>query len=325
MFDSIAENKQIKVALYLVPGFSMIGFSALVDPLRQANTMSGQSLYAWQVLSADGGPVLASNNMTILPDAGYRQAHDFDVLLICAGFEPEKGYSKDLAQWLQQQSRKGLWLGSQDTGSLILAQAGLLNGYRATIHWENLVGFKEVFRQVEVVDELYEVDRRRMTCSGGLSGLDMMLYMIECQRGHELALAVSDELIYGHMREGKAPQRLHLGLRHGTNNSKVLRAIQLMEEHLEDLLSIPELSAQIGVSERELERLFNRHIQQSPGRYYRAKRLQRARTLLQQTDQQVVEISVACGFASSAHFTRAYKQYFGVAPSKDRVQQMRLN
>lgn len=303
----------------------MIGFSALIDPLRQANAMSNQKLYSWQVLSAAGDSVLASNNMTLLPDAGYRQADDFDVLLICAGFEPEQGYSKDLGQWLQQQSRKGLWLGSQDTGSLVLAKAGLLNGYRATIHWENLVGFKEVFRQVEVVDELYEVDRRRMTCSGGLSGLDMMLYMIECQRGHELALAVSEELIYGHMREGKSPQRLHHGLRHGTNNSKVLKAIDMIEAHLEELLSIPQLADLVGVSERELERLFNRHLQQSPGRFYRAKRLQRARTLLQQTDQQVVEISVACGFASSAHFTRAYKQYFGLAPSKDRVQQVRLS
>lgn len=324
MFDSVADDKQIKVAFYLVPGFSMIGFSSLLDPLRQANTLSGKSLYSWQVLSAEGEPVLASNNMTLLPDTSYRQADNFDALLICAGFEPEQGYSKDLGQWLQQQSRKGLWLGSQDTGSLVLAKAGLLNGYRATIHWENLVGFKEVFRQVEVVDELYEVDRRRMTCSGGLSGLDMMLYMIECQRGHDLALAVSDELIYGHMREGKAPQRLHHGLRHGTNNSKVLKAIELVEEHLEEVLSIPQLASRVGVSERELERLFNRHIQQPPGRYYRAKRLQRARTLLQQTDQQVVDISVACGFASSAHFTRAYKQYFGVAPSRDRVQQMRL-
>lgn len=324
MFDSVADDKQIKVAFYLVPGFSMIGFSSLLDPLRQANTLSGKSLYSWQVLSAGGEPVLASNNMTLLPDTSYRQADSFDALLICAGFEPEQGYSKDLGQWLQQQSRKGLWLGSQDTGSLVLAKAGLLNGYRATIHWENLVGFKEVFRQVEVVDELYEVDRRRMTCSGGLSGLDMMLYMIECQRGHDLALAVSDELIYGHMREGKAPQRLHHGLRHGTNNSKVLKAIELVEEHLEEVLSIPQLASRVGVSERELERLFNRHIQQPPGRYYRAKRLQRARTLLQQTDQQVVDISVACGFASSAHFTRAYKQYFGVAPSRDRVQQMRL-
>ena len=324
MFSPLPPSKQIKVAFLLIPGFSMIGFSALVDPLRQANSLSGENLYAWQVLSAKGEPVLASNGMALVPHAGIKDAEPFDVPLVCAGFEPELGYTPELGKWLQQISRKGLWLGSQDTGSLLLAKAGLLNGFRATIHWENLVAFKEVFRRVEVVDELYEVDGKRMTCSGGMSGLDMMLYLIESQRGHDLALAVSDELIYGHVREGKSPQRLHDGLRHGTNNTKVLTVIHTMEENLEEPLSIPELARVVNISERELERLFNRHIQQSPGRFYRQKRLQRARALLQQTDQQVVDIAVASGFASAAHFTRAYKQYFGVAPSRDRVQQVRL-
>ena len=325
MFAPIANSQQVRVAFLLIPGFSMIGFSALVDPLRQANSLSGEDLYRWQVLSAQGEPVLASNGMALVPHTSIQQAQAFDVLLVCAGFEPELGYTEQLGKWLQQVSRKGLWLGSQDTGSLLLAKAGLLNGFRATIHWENLVAFKEVFRRVEVVDELYEVDGRRMTCSGGMAGLDMMLYLIESQRGHDLALAVSDELIYGHVREGKSPQRLHDGLRHGTNNSKVLAVINNMEANLEEPLNIPELARQVNISERELERLFNRHMQQPPGRFYRQKRLQRARALLQQTDQQVVDIAVACGFASAAHFTRAYKLYFGVAPSRDRVQQVRLD
>ncbi|MDP6166629.1 MAG: GlxA family transcriptional regulator [Gammaproteobacteria bacterium] len=324
LFTPIPNSKQIKVACLLIPGFSMIGFSALVDPLRQANSLSGADLYSWQVLSVKGEPVLASNGMALLPNCGVQQAEPFDLLLVCAGFEPELGYTNELGKWLQQVSRKGLWLGSQDTGSLLLAKAGLLNGMRATIHWENLVAFKEVFRRVKVVDELYEVDGKRMTCSGGMAGLDMMLYMIESQRGHALALGVSDELIYGHVRDSKSPQRMHDGLRHGTNNGKVIAVIHCMENNLEEPLSIPELARSVSISERELERLFNRHIQQSPGRFYRHKRLQKARALLQQTDQQVVEIAVACGFASAAHFTRSYKQYFGVAPSRDRVQQVRL-
>ena len=303
MFTPKAINKIINVTFYLVPEFSMIGFSALV--------------------SAKGEPVPASNGMQLIADCAMGKETAPDMLIICAGYSPEKAQSKRLQTWLQQHSRKGVWLGSQDTGSYLLAQSGLLNDHRATIHWENLMAFKEVFRRVEVVEELYEIDRRRFTCSGGLAGLDMMLYLIQCQRGHELSLAVSDELIYSHMREGKAPQRMSSALRLGTNNRKLLRVISVMEDQLEEPLSIPTLAAMVNVSERELERLFSRHLQQSPGRYYRAKRLQRARALLQQTDRLVVDIAMASGFGSAAHFSRAYRQFFSVAPSQDRQHQLR--
>lgn len=322
MFTTQAITHTINVALYLVPEFSMIGFSALVDPLRQANTISGETLYRWQVISADGGSVAASNGMSLIADCALGEEVGPDMLIICAGFSPEKAQSKRLQIWLQQHSRRGVWLGSQDTGSYLLAQSGLLNEHRATIHWENLMAFKEVFRRVEVVDELYEIDGRRFTCSGGLAGLDMILYLIQCQRGQALSLAVSDELIYSHMREGKTPQRMSSALRLGTNNRKLLKVISVMEDHLEEPLSIPTLAALVSVSERELERLFSRHLQQSPGRYYRAKRLQRARALLQQTDRLVVDIAMASGFGSAAHFSRAYRQFFSVAPSQDRQPQL---
>jgi transcriptional regulator GlxA family with amidase domain len=323
MFTPKAIKKIINVTFYLVPEFSMIGFSALVDPLRQANYIAGETLYHWQVVSATGEPVAASNGMQLIADCAMGQEAAPDMLIICAGYSPEKAQSKSLQIWLQQHSRRGVWLGSQDTGSYLLAQSGLLNDHRATIHWENLMAFKEVFRRVEVVEELYEIDGRRFTCSGGLAGLDMMLYLIQCQRGHELSLAVSDELIYSHMREGKAPQRMTSALRLGTNNRKLLMVISVMEDQLEEPLSIPTLAAMVNVSERELERLFNRHLQQSPGRYYRAKRLQRARALLQQTDRLVVDIAMASGFGSAAHFSRAYRQFFSVAPSQDRQHQLR--
>jgi AraC family carnitine catabolism transcriptional activator len=323
MFTAKAPTKTISLAFYLVPEFSMIGFAAIVDPLRQANSQSGLPLYRWQVVSATGEPVMASNGMSLIADCAMGQESTPDMLVLCAGFAPEKDYNKSLQNWLQQHSRRGVWLGSQDTGSYLLAKSGLLNDTRATIHWENLMAFKEVFRRVEVVDELYEIDGRRFTCSGGLAGLDMMLYLIQCQRGHELSLTVSDELIYSHMREGKAPQRMSSALRLGTNNRKLLKVIAAMEENLEEPLSVPQLASMVNVSERELERLFGRHLHQPPGRYYRAKRLQRARALLQQTDRQVVDIAMASGFGSAAHFSRAYRQFFDVAPSQDRQQQLR--
>jgi len=323
MFTAKAPTKTISLAFYLVPEFSMIGFAAIVDPLRQANSQSGLPLYRWQVVSATGEPVMASNGMSLIADCAMGQESTPDMLVLCAGFAPEKDYNKSLQNWLQQHSRRGVWLGSQDTGSYLLAKSGLLNDTRATIHWENLMAFKEVFRRVELVDELYEIDGRRFTCSGWLAGLDMMLYLIQCQRGHELSLTVPDELIYSHMREGKAPQRMSSALRLGTNNRKLLKVIAAMEENLEEPLSVPQLASMVNVSERELERLFGRHLHQPPGRYYRAKRLQRARALLQQTDRQVVDIAMASGFGSAAHFSRAYRQFFDVAPSQDRQQQLR--
>lgn len=302
----------------LVPKFSMIAFVSALEPLRVANRLSQQELYRWEIISRDGAPVAASNNLALVADRSIEQPGQYTNVLVCASFEPESHYDKRVGQWLKRLDRAGVALGSFDTGSFFLAWAGLLDGYRATTHWESLDSFEEQFPRIDVGSGLFIIDRSRFTCAGGTAALDMMLHLIRLRHGHQLAAAVSEQFIHAKIREPQERQRMEANIRQGVTRPGLALAIELMESHLEELLSVEELCQAAGVSRRQLERMFHRHFRVSPRRYYIDLRLQRARALLQYTDLPVVEIAVACGFGSAAHFSRTYHDWAGKAPSAER-------
>jgi AraC family carnitine catabolism transcriptional activator len=306
------------IGFLLIPKFSMMAFVSLLEPLRVANRLARQQLYAWDIISPDGAPVAASNNMTLLADRAMADAGHYQKLVVVASFEPEAAYDRAIAQWLKRQDRAGVALGSIDTGSFLLAWAGLLDGYRATTHWESLDGFAEQFPKVDVGSGLFIIDRGRFTCAGGTAALDMMLHLIRLRHGQPLAAAVSDQFIHAKIRDPQERQRMEPETREGISRPGFARAIELMETHLEEALGIDALCAAAGVSRRQLERMFQRHFRLSPQRYYLDLRLQRARAMLQYTDMSVVEISVACGFGAAAHFSRAYRAWAGRPPSSER-------
>lgn len=318
MISDYQESLPQRMSFIILPGFSLIGFSAMLEPLRWANSIAGKSLYQWQVVSIDGEPVAASNEMTLLADCSIEDANETDAVIVCAGFDPHEHVSKTLINALRRFSRQGADLGAQDTGAHILAAGGFLDNYRATIHWENLNSFAEEFPKVKVVKDIFEIDRNRFSCSGGMSGLDLMLYVIRGQHGEDLAISVSDELVYSHIRGADHPQRVSLQTRLGVTNAKLISAIKVMQRCLEDPMSIPSLSEEVHVSERELERLFRKHLNITPSAYYRNLRLEQARQLLQQTNRSITNIAVSCGFTSASHFSRTYHSKFDVAPSRDR-------
>ncbi|MDE1462659.1 GlxA family transcriptional regulator [Spartinivicinus poritis] len=318
MFGDPPHKLPQQVSYLLLPRFSLIGFSSLVDPLRWANTISGKVLYDWNNLAVTGTSVESSDRIAVQVDGTINDIDHCQMLIVCAGYDPQHQVNPALMGWLRRQASHGALIGAQDTGSYILASAGLLNHYRATIHWENLQSFAEMFPQVKVVNDIFEIDRNRFSCSGGLSGLDMMLHLVQCQHGQDLASAIAEQLIYSQRRSAEHPQRLSLQARLGTTNPKLIAAIKIMRRNLEEPLSIPALAAEVHISDRELERLFRKHLQTTPGSYYRNLRLEQARCLLQQTSRSVTNIAVACGFSSSAHFSRSYLSRYGIAPSKDR-------
>ncbi|WP_163833876.1 GlxA family transcriptional regulator [Spartinivicinus ruber] len=318
MFGDPPHKLPQQISYLLLPRFSLIGFSSLVDPLRWANTISGKQLYQWRNLAVAGQLVESSDGIAVQVDATINDIEQCQMLVVCAGYDPQKQVQPQLVGWLRRMASHGCLLGAQDTGSYILAAAGLLNNYRATIHWENLQSFAEMFPQVKVVNDIFEIDRNRFSCSGGLSGLDMMLHLVQCQHGQELASAIAEQLIYSQRRSAEHPQRLSLQARLGTTNQKLMTAIKIMRRNLEEPLTIPALAAEVYISDRELERLFRKHLSTTPGTYYRNLRLEQARCLLQQTSRSVTNIAVACGFASSAHFSRSYLSKYGVPPSQDR-------
>ena len=302
----------------LLSQFSMMAFVSAVEPLRVANRLAGRALYRWEIISRDGQSVEASNGMSLVADRAIDDAPLYPMLVICAGFEPERHYDRRIKSWLLKLNGAGADLGAMDTGSFILARAGLLDGYRATTHWESLDSFRESFPKVEVENALFLMDRNRLTCAGGTAALDMMLHLISLQHGHRLATAVSEQFIHAQIRDPMDRQRMEPRVRQGISHTGLARAIALMESNLEDPLDAEKLADAAGLSLRQLERLFHRHFNMAPRRYYLDLRLQRARALLQYTDMPVVEIAVACGFGSAAHFSRSYHAWTGKAPSSER-------
>ncbi len=319
MFGQGPRNRTQKIGFLLMPDFSMIAFTASIEPLRAANRLSRNPLYEWQTLSLDGLPVTASNKVTITPDNASSKAHDCDVIFVCAGLRPRRFLSEKLRGEIRGFARRGTHLGAVCTGSLALAYAGVLTGYRCTIHWENIETFKEVYPALEITATLFEIDRNRYTCSGGTAPIDMMIHSIRLDHGDILAQNVAEQLLHNFVREPHDNQRMAIEHRTGITHPKLLAAIGYMEVFIEDPLSLERLASRVELSLRQLERLFKDQLQTSPGKYYLNLRLEKARHYLRQTPMSVMEIGLASGFNSASNFSRSYKTHFGHTPKDERL------
>jgi transcriptional regulator GlxA family with amidase domain len=313
----------------LVPHFSLFAFASALEPLRAANRASGRTLYRWQLLSPDGQPVPASSGVEIncdasleeagFGDAGLGNAGKLHTVLVVSGLAGIEYDDHGTLAWLRRQARQGVRLGAVSTGTYLLARAGLLEGYRCTIHWENLNAFAEAYPELDISDELFEIDGNRLTCSGGEAAFDMMLSLIALEHGRDLAAAVSENFMHKRIRDPHDRQRMALRTRLGISHPKMLSVIALMEAHVEEPLSRAELARRAGLSTRQLERLFRKYLGRTPTRYYLEMRLHRARMLLHQTSMSVLDVALACGFVSASHFSKCYREYFAKTPREERT------
>jgi len=266
-----------------------------------------------------GDKVRASNGLEITVERALSADDPIPLLLICTSFNPERYWSPELASILRRLRSRGTAFGALDSGSIILAKSGLLDGYRATIHWEMLDSFAEQFPEIDVVPDRFVVDRGRMTAGGGTTALDLMLALIRAQHGHFLAFDVASQFIYEQERLGSEPQS-GITIRQLANQAPALAAsLQLMEDHIEDPLSVREIANQSGVGQKDLERLFQRHLKTSPGRYYRNLRLTIAQRMMYRTPLSISEIAIRAGFNSPSAFSRAYKTRYGFPPRRERL------
>ncbi|HXV25800.1 MAG TPA: GlxA family transcriptional regulator [Alphaproteobacteria bacterium] len=318
MFGAAPSRLPQQIGFLLLPNFSMIAFASAVESLRLANRTSGRALYAWTLISRDGQPVKASNGISFNPDASIDTAPAVEMLILCSGIGGHLYTDKAAFSWLRRLDRQGTIIGALCTGSHVLARAGLLDGYRCTIHWENITSFTEEFPEIEVTNELFEIDGNRFTCSGGTAALDLMLNLIGRQHGHTLATAVSDQFIHERIRDEHDHQRMALTARLGVRHPKLIQVIKLMEQNLEEPLDRADLAQRVDLSTRQLERLFGKYLSRSPARYYLELRLGRARLLLLQTNMSVIDVALACGFVSASHFSKCYRDFFGKTPRKER-------
>ncbi|WP_079204259.1 GlxA family transcriptional regulator [Pseudomonas sp. CC6-YY-74] len=301
----------------LLPGFSMMGLMSAIEPLRVANRFRGE-LYRWRLLSLDGAAVEASNGMSLNVDTALELPAAGDSLFVVAGFQPLATFDHRLSLWLHRVEREGATLGGIDTGSFVLAEAGLFAGQQLTLHWEAIEAFQERYPRLAVTQELFEIDGKRITSAGGTASLDLMLTLIDRDHGEALALAVSEQFVLGRIRTRQDHQRMQIASRYDVHNKKLVQVIGEMQRHSEEPLSSQQLAELIKVTPRQLERLFRQHLNETPSNFYLALRLDKARQLLRQTDLSVLEVGLACGFESSSYFSRCYRVRFATCPSQDR-------
>jgi len=319
MFDVDPEARPQRVVFLLLPNFSIMAFTASIEPLRMANRVAERTLFEWRLLSPTGGPVQCSNGTTVLPDGGLEDCGGAALIVVCAGIHAEVYRNREIDAWLRRMDRQGVALGGVCTGPLILARAGLLDGHRCTIHWENVESFVEEFPDLDITARLFEIDQRRCTCSGGTAPLDMLIHLLAQDYGRELAQTVAEQLLHTFVRHPYDSQRMSLQHRTGISDKKVLAAVAQMEAFLEHPLGMDDVAAAVGVSPRQLERLFRKHFGKSPMRYYTELRLKKARLLLHQTPMTIMQVAVACGFTSASHFAKNYRTFFGHAPRSERA------
>ena len=306
----------MQVGLLLIDGFALMSYASVIEPFRAANNLSGQELYRWKHLSVAGAQVSASNGLTSLVDYPVSDAPALDRVFVFAAGDPAAYADERCFRWLRQQARQGVHIGGVSGGPFLLARAGLLHGYRMTIHWEHVAAFQDEFSDYVVDSGLFVIDRDRMTCAGGTAGLDLALTLIEQDHGALLARQVAEWFIQTEQRQSNVSQRLSLAHRYGTQNRHLLNMLAAMEAAIEIPLTRRGLADAIGVSLSQLERLCQAHLRSSIADIYFHIRLDHAAHLLRSTTHSITAVSLQCGFATASHFSRAFKARFGMPPSR---------
>lgn len=305
-------------AFLLVDKFSMFSLSAAIDVFRQANRLLDRDYYGWTTASADGEGVMASNGLALKVDYAIGDLPAADILFVCVGLTTEfPGKSKVLSA-LRIWGRQGRALGALSAGSLLLAEAGQLDGYRCTIHWENHIGFRERFPNIECTGNVYEIDGKRYTCAGVTTSIDLMLEIIRADFGSDLVNEVANQFQHERIRSAEDRQRIGAERELVGRSEKLKRIVSLMMENLEEPYSAAQLAGKVELSVRQVERLFLRYLGTTPGRYYMRLRLERARELLRQTNMPILDVAIATGFASHSYFAQSYRLQFGRPPSDER-------
>lgn len=319
MFKLTTPDGPIRVAFIMLEGFSLVPFVAASEPLRMANRLLGRTVFECGLFSELGAPVMAGNGMTVVPNGPLAGIGTFSNVIVTGGFDPRIVTPAWLTRLLRKLDAGGAMVGALGTGSYHLARAGLLDGHKATVHWEYAASFAQEFPAIQVTGTLFEIGHKRMTCSGGTTALDMMVHLIARQLGGALATSVADIFIHGRVRNPRDLQQVLLPVGSVRIPVEVNAALSLMRQRNEARISVEDIATEVGVSRRHLHRMFVRHVGKTPLAFANAQRLERARALVQQSDLPILEIAELAGFASLASFSRGYRKAFGHSPTADRT------
>lgn len=305
-----------KICFLLLPEYPLYALVPAIEALRLANQNSGKLLYEWSFASVQGGPVGAGNGFSLNQTTKISNHLSPEFVIVCAGNQPTEYLDRPLLDWLSRRAAFGATLGAIDTGAFALAKAGVLQGYKLTLHWEARAAFQDMFPKLEVLDQLFVVDGDRWTCAGGTAALDMMLYLISINNGPELAEVVTDGFVHGQRRSAVTPQRQSKG---AMRNDLWGRAHHLMQATRNEPIDLETLCSRIGTSRRTLERLAAQNVEMSPSEYYLRLRLMASKEMLMYSSKSVSRIAEALGFSSPSDFSRAFKRAFDISPFAFRI------
>jgi len=304
--------------LLVLPQASMLAVGGVLDALAQANDALERGEHEAVLLSLDGLDVRTAGGGALAVAARFDEPGALDAVLVFADAPlPEAGCDEAVA-WLAAAAARGAIVGGAGTGAWLLARSGALRGHRATIHWPYASVFAERFADIVVCDHVHAIDGQRLSCAAGSASLDLMLAWLGTRHGDAVLAELLDHFGLERLRGPGERQRAPAAQRVGGGNPKLVDAVALMEANLGEPLGTEDIAQLVGVSRRQLERLFKQHLDALPSRYYLELRLARARRLLMQTSQSILSIGLACGFSSGPHFSSAYRQHFGITPREQR-------
>jgi len=307
-----------KIGFFITPNFSPLGFFGAIEVLRAANRLTGAPYYGWQVISLDGRAVISANGVAVNADISMTEAENLDMMFVCSGFYPEKYCDDKILGWIRKLKQHGTHIGAICTGTYFLARAGVIGDRKCTIHGDNYASLLEEFPNLGLVNSVFYIDRNLYTCAGGTSAIDLFITVVSATLGEKLAASIAHQLQQDRVRDAQEIQSKSKRMNYRLKSPKLGEAIDIMYNNIENPLSMPEIVAELEITQRQLQRIFKQHVGRSPKEIYVELRIDHSRLLLLQTTLSIIEIAIASGFSSHGHFSKRYSARFGCSPSAER-------
>ena len=306
----------LEIAVLVLPRASILEVASVLDPLRNANRHLGREGFRWRIVSPDGAAVPLTCGIELSARGALAAAEGADVLIVIAGYNQSEIATRPLIAGIRRSAGRFRMVGAVDAGPWVLARAGLLDGHRATVHWEDLEDFAQAHPAVEVVPDRFVISRNRFTAGGASPAADLMLHLIGARCGAAVAGQVAASFQYEAQADGARPQRP--GILPPAMDARLAAALQIMGAHLEDPLPLQAIARAQGLGLRRMEQLFQAELGQGPAAAYLELRLQAARRMMVDTRHTVQEVALRCGFVDPTSFSRAFRRRFGVPPGRIR-------
>ena len=317
----MTSDKKMQLGFLIFPGFPMACLTSMIEPLRAANEIAGVEAFAWKLVSETSERIEASAKVWFEPSIALEQCDDLDQLYLLSGPSSRFENPRPSNGKLRKLARHGVTLGAISGGIFPLARAGLLDGHTTSVHWCYETAFAAEFPKLTATEDVIVLDHARLTASGAAAAFDLSLHLIEQALGADVATEVACWFQHPLVRGQGVSQRKPTFAAESTHDMLppiVRKAVEIFADHIEDPINVADVADAVGVSVRQLERLFQKTTGNTPLGYYKSMRMHKARQLLLYSKDSMIQIAIAVGYSSSASMIKNYIDVFGIHPQEDR-------